>query len=76
MYLPCISQVHLEICQKVAINSSQRQTWNSQSQRLRDGQGSGFAPSSPPRHSASSRRLNATNDRWRASHTPSDAFHV
>ena len=29
---------HLEICQKITVNSQQRQTWNSQSQRLHNGQ--------------------------------------
>jgi hypothetical protein len=42
---------HLEICTKVTINSQQRQTWNSQSQRVKDGSmsfgGSSQQPPSP-----------------------------
>jgi len=64
--------VHLSICQKVSTNAQQRGTFNATNQRLKDSAVSGGF--SPPmgRASQSSRRLDAANGRFRASHTPGD----
>ena len=67
---------HLEICQKITINSQQRQTWNSQSQRINNTQT--FNASPPPQRSSTSRRgapggLGGTGSSFRASHTPGES---
>ena len=61
---------HLEICQKITVNSQQRQTWNSQSQRLTNGQTFGGISGSPPPVRSSLSRRGGAGGTFRATNTP------